>query len=180
MERYDLRRTDMNINLHNVSGLIDFTLCVLMRLRCRACISMVLTIEGEFERLLVIATSTLFTMFYRVGSGELYGSDESWFDARTATRGASGSSEMTQFVLFPADCLQFTTLITTDHYPSNVLLITDGTCGSACSLFLSKFLEYGVGQVVSYGGFTDTGDVSSTNPELFKYFPNWGIFIDGY
>jgi hypothetical protein len=126
MERYDLRRTDMNINLHNS-----------------------LYING--------------TDYRRVGSGELYGNDESWFDARTATRGASGSSEMTQFVLFPADCLQFTTLITTDHYPSNVLLITDGTCGSACSLFLSKFLEYGVGQVVSYGGFTDTGDMDTSS-----------------
>eukprot|EP00029_Vermamoeba_vermiformis_P007630 TRINITY_DN3352_c0_g2_i1.p1 TRINITY_DN3352_c0_g2~~TRINITY_DN3352_c0_g2_i1.p1 ORF type:complete len:693 (-),score=153.11 TRINITY_DN3352_c0_g2_i1:54-2132(-) len=125
MERYDLRRTDMNINLHNSRYL-----------------------NG--------------TDYRRVGSGELYGNDESWFDARTVTRGGQ-SSDLTQFVLFPAECLQFTNLITTGHYPSNIVLLTDGTCGSACSLFLSKFIEYGVGQVVSYGGFTDTGDMDTSS-----------------
>jgi hypothetical protein len=125
MERYDLRRTDMNINLHNSRYL-----------------------NG--------------TDYRRVGSGDVYGSDESWFDARTVNRGGQ-STDLTQFVLFPAECLQFTNLITTGHYPSNIVLLTDGTCGSACALFLSKFSEYGVGQIVSYGGFTDTGDMDTSS-----------------
>ncbi len=114
----------------------------------------------------------------RVGSGELFGTDESWFDTRTATRGGE-TSDMTQFVLFPAECLQFSSIITTGHYPSNVLLITDGTCGSACSLFLSKFIEYGVGQVVSHGGFTDTGDVSISGCDLRLKASDPSVTIDG-
>ena len=102
------------------------------------------------------------TDYRRLGSGDLYDNDESWFDARTVTRGGQ-STELTQQFLFPAECLQVTDYITTGHYPSNILLITDGTCGSACSLFLSKFIEYGVGQVISYGGFTDTGDMDTSS-----------------
>jgi hypothetical protein len=65
-----------------------------------------------------------------------------------------------------------------DYFPVEILIITDGTCGSACSLFVTKFQKYRRATVLSHGGYPGA-DVrlfhlshylqSSTDSRLYWY-----------
>lgn len=92
--------------------------------------------------------------FIRISDGQLY-FDNSWFTARTVTRGGQ-SSTLSQQVYFPSACYSIMDSITVSHFPADPIIITDGTCGSTCSLFTSKFVEYNVGRVFTYGGVPGT------------------------
>lgn len=69
------------------------------------------------------------------------------------TRGGQQGRFMQQ-VFFPAECSQILpfALNGQTHWPENVLITTDGTCGSACALFVGKFINNKRGKVVTHGG----------------------------
>lgn len=84
--------------------------------------------------------------------------DMSWYDARQSSRSLS------QLVHYPADCQDFfdTDPPPRNFFPNNLIVISDGTCGSACGLFISKMQQGGAAKIVTHGGTTDGGPVSNT------------------
>lgn len=101
--------------------------------------------------------------------------DETWFNSgRTALRG--GVTE--QFTaLFHDSCYAeyFSRLTPADinpgYEPKNVVLISDGMCGSTCSVF-SSFISYNhLAKTVVFGGVVGIDGVDSTIYQQFWSFP---------
>jgi len=69
------------------------------------------------------------------------------------TRGGA-TSQYSQKSYFPSECVscfqKYANQVTSR--PSKIILVSDGTCGSACNLFASKLGSYGKAVVVDHGG----------------------------
>ena len=72
------------------------------------------------------------------------------------------------FRFFPSECLPVLNygFQSQTFWPKNVLIVTDGTCGSACALFVGKFINNKRAKVITHGGIR--GQDVSTDFDLQK------------
>jgi ElaB/YqjD/DUF883 family membrane-anchored ribosome-binding protein len=74
------------------------------------------------------------------------------YKPRLVQRGGSYSN-YTQQGLFPAHCSQLAPFIPKPiYYVPNVLVLTDGACGSSCALFLTQLQTHKIAKTLSFGG----------------------------
>eukprot|EP01028_Stygiella_incarcerata_P004567 TRINITY_DN2007_c0_g1_i5.p1 TRINITY_DN2007_c0_g1~~TRINITY_DN2007_c0_g1_i5.p1 ORF type:complete len:1366 (+),score=295.80 TRINITY_DN2007_c0_g1_i5:79-4176(+) len=119
--------------------------------------------------------------------------DYIWFEDTVWSNMHGVSGEFTAKTYFPGDCvLNFPVqdYVTDPIQPpfKKIIIYTDGMCGSACSLFITKLRYAGIGAIVAKGGRTDTiiesasfsggnvfewDDVVASYGEIldFEYFP---------
>ena len=65
---------------------------------------------------------------------------------------------------WPGSCNAFSNL-TAPYYFEKIFLVTDGTCGSACSYFISKLQKEGGATVMTYGG----SQLASLYPDISSF-----------
>lgn len=77
----------------------------------------------------------------------------SFYNPVARTRGGF-TSNYTQQAYFPAACVGYPrgSFKSIPYYFKNILVVTDGTCGSACALLTSQLQSQGLATIVSYGG----------------------------
>lgn len=93
--------------------------------------------------------------FYNATTGAKF-PGQSLYNPRLIQRGGSWSN-YTQQGLFPAQCSWLSLVLPAlNHFVPNILALTDGTCGSACALFLTQIQTHKIGKTVSLGGPEDS------------------------
>jgi hypothetical protein len=95
---------------------------------------------------------TSFTNYLEINSEKPY-TNASFWDPIERTRGGL-KSNYTQQGYFPAGCVGYPggSFKVIPYYFNNRIVLTDGTCGSACALFASQLQSYNLAKIVSYGG----------------------------
>jgi hypothetical protein len=93
-------------------------------------------------------------------------------ELRSLTRGSRTSQYSG---LFYFDCRSIL-LSLPSYYFSKVVVVTDGTCGSACSQFLSKPMADGLVTTVSYGGIQ--GETMDTSSFCGGNVEDWTSFVN--
>eukprot|EP00127_Corallochytrium_limacisporum_P001996 Clim_evm3s97 gene=Clim_evmTU3s97 len=87
-------------------------------------------------------------------SGSELSFDE-WFDNSTSYDFGGTASDTYTTPAYLDECVDFLNiegLPQSTHHFDNVVIVSDGTCGSACSLFLGQMRRYGRAAVYTYGG----------------------------
>jgi hypothetical protein len=98
---------------------------------------------------------------FRHFNGTVY-RDNSWYTPPLIRTRGGVTGPFSQQFLFPYDqCLPYF-VPSLNFFPTDIMIITDGTCGSACSLFVTKFQRYQRAIVVSYGGIPG-GNIDSSS-----------------
>lgn len=88
-------------------------------------------------------------------------SDQWYKKSVIRTRGGI-DGRFTQQFLLAYDCLPLISSWTPTYFPQEIIIVTEGTCGSACSLFVTKFQRYARAIVVSHGGLPNVDMDSSS------------------
>jgi hypothetical protein len=78
-------------------------------------------------------------------------SNNSWYSPGVIRTRGNVTGNFSEQLIYPYECsVIFGSSI--PYFPPNIIIITEGTCASACSLFVTKFQKYGRATVVSHGG----------------------------
>jgi hypothetical protein len=65
---------------------------------------------------------------------------------------------------FPAECDSYLSPTKNiDYFVDDLTIITDGTCGSACSLFITKFQSHNKAKILSYGGIEGMEEMETSS-----------------
>ena len=90
---------------------------------------------------------------------------ETFYQKTVDVEYGSVKSQVTDFIYFPASCKQMVldnNFPRVKFWPKNVMVLTDGTCGSACAQFISKMTQNNRALVVALGGyFSNSSDAVS-------------------
>lgn len=105
---------------------------------------------------------------YSIRTGEAF-EGTAWFDeGRQATvRGGANVNYTQFFYAFCPEAMEFFASITGNpntvvHTFKKAVLLTDGTCGSACSTFATRLMLSGSVRSVSYGGYAGDASMDSS------------------
>jgi hypothetical protein len=137
------------------------------------------SLEGELLwRPFNLRKSELMTSFYT--SNDVYEMDadymnittgaiespENFYQKTVEVQYGSVKSQVTEFIYFPASCKNMVldnNFPRVNWWPKNVIVLTDGTCGSACAQFISKMTQNNRALVVALGGYlNNSSDVMRT------------------
>ena len=102
----------------------------------------------------VPALDSAFTSYQNyLNIGDEKPANASFYTPILRTRGGY-TANYTQQAYFPAGCVGYPggSFHNIPYYFQNVIVVTDGTCGSACALFTSQLQSEKLASVVSYGG----------------------------
>lgn len=83
-------------------------------------------------------------------------SPENFYQKTVDVQYGSVKSQVTDFIYFPASCKNMVldnNFPRVNWWPKNVIVLTDGTCGSACAQFISKMTQNNRALVVALGGY---------------------------
>lgn len=125
-------------------------------------------ITDEFTRHFI--TWSLYTnpkKYMRISNRTVYEDMSFYTNAQTYRRGGLVSN-YTEKSYFPATCIGYPEddipgFKPVRYYFDNIFVITDGACGSACSLFLTQLQNIRAAKVVSYGGIKGKSDDMETS-----------------
>jgi hypothetical protein len=85
------------------------------------------------------------SIYLSLGSQQSYGeTNTSWYNGPTQTRGGA-TSQYTIKNYFPNECADYADKLVAnnlDYFFKSINVVTDGTCGSACSLFTAQLLSH--------------------------------------
>jgi hypothetical protein len=101
--------------------------------------------------------------YYNMYTGRVY-KDSTWYDdSVTRTRGGV-TGQFSSQVYFPAECDSYLSPTKNiDYFVDDLTIITDGTCGSACSLFITKFQSHNKAKILSYGGIEGMEEMETSS-----------------
>ncbi len=92
-------------------------------------------------------------------------SPETFYQKTVDVQYGAVKSQVTDFIYFPASCKQMVldnNFPRVKFWPKHVMVLTDGTCGSACAQFISKMTQNNRALVVALGGYlTNSTDAVS-------------------
>ncbi len=83
-------------------------------------------------------------------------SPEDFYQKTVDVQYGAVQSQVTDFIYFPASCKQMVldnNFPRVTFWPKNVIVLTDGTCGSACAQFIAKMTQHNRALVVALGGY---------------------------
>jgi hypothetical protein len=108
-------------------------------------------VQGQFisgPDYLKLGTTTSYSAF-----------DTTWYDERQSSRALS------QLVHYPSECQDIFAVAYPPRkfFAKNIVVVTDGTCGSACALFVAKMEQSGKAKIVTHGGTTESPSMTSNS-----------------